>query len=192
MPVKGTLFYGFGINDADYATQPLDKGKGVMCPFYQAWANMLKRAFSGSDASYKDVSVCNEWRSFMAFRTWMITQDWRGNHLDKDIIKPENRIYSPEFCSFVSIEVNNLLLNNSSRQGDFPTGVYRDKRDGRYCARCRVNAKSVSLGTYSTPEEASSAYRKFKATHIISIALTQENKVFKGLLRHAKILLEDK
>jgi hypothetical protein len=41
------------------------------------------------------------------------------------------------------------------------TGVYQDKRDGRWQAYKVINKKQISLGRYDTPEEASQAYNNF-------------------------------
>lgn len=39
-------------------------------------------------------------------------------------------------------------------------GVYNDKRDGRFYARIKINYKTISLGGYSTEEEAATAYNE--------------------------------
>jgi len=39
----------------------------------------------------------------------MERQDWEGKHLDKDILIPGNKIYSPDRCIFVSSLINLLI-----------------------------------------------------------------------------------
>lgn len=111
--IKGSLVYGFGINDADYPVN-ITKGFSVYrktiwrCPYYQKWVNMLDRAYGERKPTYEDVTVCQEWSSFMSFRAWMQTQDWEGKELDKDL-KGDGKTYSPETCMFVSKKVNMFL-----------------------------------------------------------------------------------
>lgn len=126
--------FNMGINDADYSVNPKPpEGKRPICPYYQTWKNMLRRAYSAAchknQPTYKDVTVCNEWHTFSNFKTWMERQDWQGHHLDKDIIKPGNKIYAPEFCCFIPVTINTLF-------GGRGNSGYSKIYDGRYVARC--------------------------------------------------------
>jgi hypothetical protein len=98
--------YGVGINDADYITIYKSNGSTLTCPFYRRWKNMLSRCYDKKylerNKTYKDCSVCKEWLTFSNFKAWMIKQDWRGNHLDKDITSQGNKVYSPNLCLFVT------------------------------------------------------------------------------------------
>jgi len=109
------LVHGIGINDLKNAARIIIDDKDCMSPFYQTWANMLKRCYSDSylksRPTYKDCTVCDEWLLFSNFKAWMETQDWKGKQIDKDILEPGNRMYAPDFCIFVTHEINNILNN---------------------------------------------------------------------------------
>lgn len=111
--MKGTLLYGVGINDAEYqvnTTREKNSKREIVwrCPYYQKWVNMLERAYGPQRPTYKDVKVCPEWKSFTSFKSWMQTQDWEGKELDKDL-RGDGKLYSPEFCAFVSKKVNMFI-----------------------------------------------------------------------------------
>ena len=181
------LVEGVGINNADYQTQPTVNGKKITCPFYRKWHSMLIRCYSvkhlKEQPSYVGCTVCDEWLTFSNFKAWMIKQDWQGNHLDKDIIKTGNKIYSPSNCMFVSGDINNLLIGHASSRGKHPQGVHYQKAIGKFQACCKVNGKGKHLGYYETASEASSAYKKFKSCHVAEIALTQSEPLKSALLR---------
>jgi hypothetical protein len=187
-----SLIYGFGVNDADYRVTSTIDGKRVVCPYYRAWTGMLGRCFSVSSLkkypSYAGCTVADEWRSFLAFKAWMEAQDWQGKHLDKDIIIPENKVYSLDTCVFVSGAINTLLVDCKASTGKFPKGVCFDKSEGKFIARMRVFGKSKRLGLFDCPEEAGNAYREAKRLHILRVASTEPDvRVKQGLYRHSQL-----
>ena len=101
---------------------------------------MLSRCYSKkcleSRPSYIGTSVCSEWLSATAFKKWMDQQDWQGKCLDKDIIVPRSKLYSPETCAFV-LTATNLFVARDASRGDYPVGVHLYKRTGKYCAYCK-------------------------------------------------------
>ena len=94
----------------------------------------------------------------------MEQQDWQGKSLDKDIIVPGSKLYSPETCAFVLNETNLFVTARDACRGGYPIGVCLHKRIGKYQAQCRnpFTGKNESLGYYSTPEDAHEAWRKRK------------------------------
>lgn len=185
--------FGFGINDADYVVGPIVNGKQKWCPFYAVWVRMITRSYDvkthDRQPTYKNVSVCVEWLSFMNFKSWMESQDWQGKQLDKDVIKPGNKIYSPETCCFISHEINSLLNSYDKNTGLYPPGVHLNKRKNKFMARCRHRNKNTFLGYFSDPDDASSAYVKFKKKIIIKAAASQtNNKIKAGLLMHSELV----
>ena len=116
------LTYGVGVNDLGYRTQVYeevtkDGGKRIqktvfICKYYTVWKSMIKRCYSKkyleSYPTYIGTSVCSEWLSATAFKKWMEQQDWHGKCLDKDIVVPRSRLYSPETCAFV-LNATNLF-----------------------------------------------------------------------------------
>ena len=109
------LVCGVGVNDLPYMAQvnedvTKDGGKRILksvfrCKYYTTWRSMIERCYSKkyleSRPSYIGTSVCSEWLYATAFRKWMEKQDWQGKCLDKDIIVPGSKLYSPDTCAFV-------------------------------------------------------------------------------------------
>jgi len=190
--MKRPLF-GVGINDAEYMVVSTENKKISTCPYYKKWCDMLRRCYykkhQGKSLAYKDCSVCTDWLLFSNFKAWMIKQDWKEKHLDKDILIQGNKIYSPEACLFVTREINNLLSDAGVRKGKYPTGVSFRKGYGNYQARCSssgTSGKSNSLGCFSSPEEASSVYKIFKYK-VIAIAAEKQSEPLKSALLRFRI-----
>ena len=172
------LVYGVGVNDLGYRTHVYeyvteDGGERVQkpvfkCKYYTVWKSMLERCYSNkyleSYPSYIGTSVCSEWLSATAFKKWMEKQDWQGKCLDKDIVVPKSKLYSPETCAFVLATTNTFVIASDASRGDYPVGVYLCKRTGKYRARCNnpFSGKQEHLGLFSTPEEAHEVWRKRK------------------------------
>ena len=172
------LVYGAGVNDLGYRTQVMEEvtkngGKRIRksvftCKYYAAWKDMLQRCYSKKylerKPSYTGTSVCSEWLSATAFKKWMEQQDWHGKSLDKDIIAPGSKLYSPETCAFVLNATNLFVTASDACRGECPIGVDLFKRTGKYRASCRnpFSGKLEHLGYFSTPEEAHEAWRKRK------------------------------
>jgi len=192
MKPTGYLIYGIAINDAEYAVSPEIDGKTVYCPFYRAWSNMLKRCYNHKyqkkQPTYIGCSVCDEWLKFSAFRKWMETQDWKNKELDKDILNPGNKVYSPENCMFVSRAINSLL-HVRSRRNQLPQGVWFDLGAGKFRAEFTANGKKKYIGLYRNALEAWAAYRNAKAAHIRSVAVQQDERLSAALMRHADALV---
>ena len=183
------LVWGVGVNDLPYRTHvyeelPKNGGKRVQklvfrCPYYTAWKSMLKRCYSEkyleSKPSYIGTSVCSEWLYASAFKKWMEQQDWQGKSLDKDIIAPGSKLYSPETCAFVLPATNTFVIARDACRGDYPIGVTLCKRMGKYQARCNnpFTEKQESLGYFSTPQEAHEAWRKRKHELAQLVAATE-------------------
>lgn len=185
--------YGIGINDAKYIVSPNINGKQKRCEIYKTWKNILKRCYSGKyhkqNPSYSECGVCYDWLTFSNFYSWMKTQDWKEKELDKDIIKYKNKIYHPDLCVFVDGNINATILSNEKSRGDFPQGVYFNKRDNAFVASIRKGGKKIALGYFDNAEDASNAYIKEKHSYLIELALTQSDKRVKtGLVNHAKEL----
>jgi len=178
------LVRGFGVNDADYVVTSGVGTNRKMCPDYAAWRDMLTRqtpTYWEKNPTYIGVKVCEEWRSFMAFRKWMVAQSWEGKQLDKDLLG-DGKLYSPKTCVFVTSQVNTFTIDSGAARGEFPIGVSRDGK--RFRADCR-GATPRYLGAFDTPEEAHQAWRKMKvflAEQIIS-TLTCSRTVL-GLQRY--------
>tara|TARA_R110000782_G_scaffold223191_1_gene310208 strand:+ start:169 stop:741 length:573 start_codon:yes stop_codon:yes gene_type:complete len=184
---KTKLIYGVGINDANYTVGPKINGKQLWCPFYKTWHRMIMRCYSvkslKAKPGYLNCSVDDKWLVFSNFKLWMETQDWKGKHLDKDLLIQGNKVYGPLPCMFVGAEINTLLIDAAKSRGLFPIGV-SIVRSNRYRSQCNVFGKSKHLGTYGTPEEAYGAYKAFKYKHIAEIANQQIEPLRTALLNY--------
>ena len=186
------LVFGVGINDSDYVTQKMEtigyvdgkrKQKLVwMCPFYRTWKNMLERCYSTKlqerKPTYKGCSVTDEWKTFSNFRAWMMTQDWEGNQLDKDLLFEGNKVYSPETCVFVSGMVNNFTIDRGNDRGEFLIGVSWHKGANKFASRCcnPFTKKREYLGLFTSEQEAHEAWltRKLELAKELSAIQTDE------------------
>jgi len=190
---KRKLVFGEGINDAKYTLKPTINDKRLSCPFYKVWHNMLQRCYHKKyhekSPTYKGCTVAKEWLLFSNFKVWMMTQDYKNKDLDKDIINPNNKIYSPDNCCFISHKLNSLLLDHKARRGKYPQGVTWHNARKKFTARCNVDGKGVHLGLYKSISEALKVYNKFKSDLVIKIAHEQTDiRVKNGLLKHAEII----
>jgi hypothetical protein len=179
------LVYGFGFNDADYVVYPRIDGKQIMCPYYQTWQCMLLRQTPKlweRSPTYIGCKVCEEWKSFMTFRSWMMTQDHVGQQLDKDLLG-DGKLYSPETCVFVTQAVNNFTTDCGAARGEWPIGV--SKLGNRFRANIRVNGKQKHLGYFDTPEEAHEAWHKAKKALCLELIKIQTcPRTIKGLRKY--------
>lgn len=183
------LTFGVGDNDADYAVKICETTSYIdgkrkrkfawTCPFYDKWHCMLRRCFSEkykvNFPTYKDVTCCGEWLTFSNFKRWMEQQDWVGKQLDKDIIFPDNKVYSPETCAFVSSTTNSFVLASGAARGEHPLGVYWNKKARKFQAQCSnpFTKKRETLGYFVTPEEAHEVWRKRKYEFAQLVAETE-------------------
>jgi len=100
----------------------------------------------------------------MAFRAWAMQQDHEGKHLDKDILFPGNKVYSPRTCVFVDPALNLFLVDRARARGEYPAGVRLIKKTGRFEARCNnpFTAVRETIGSFDLPEQAYLAWRRRK------------------------------
>ena len=87
------LIYGKGIND-----MPVGWGHrgNILAKKYRSMLYRTTPNYQKKYPTYEGVDVCEEWLTMSNFITWVESKDWEGKELDKDIICPGNKIYSPE------------------------------------------------------------------------------------------------
>lgn len=154
------LTYGIGINDFPYVVKFINKEtkpwvEVYYCKFYATWERMLRRAYqrdwSTRHPSYTGVSVCAEWLHSSIFAVWMSGQVTKEGsdvlHLDKDILFPGNKEYSPETCVFVPQFLNKSMNICGQSSGDLPKGVTSNTlKSGNTRYSWQVKAASGKLG----------------------------------------------
>lgn len=180
------LVFGIGKNDAGYTIMQKKYDENTKtwrvtwaCPYYTRWVAMLKVCYSPAVheriASYRGCTICEDWKTFSNFRRWMLQQNWQGRHLDKDILLPGNKVYSPDTCFFVPVEINNLLSASAATIPTFnasslPTGVFKPAKASSYCAKISKFGQTIYLGSFDTPERAYEAFRKAKGRYLLQLA----------------------
>ena len=162
---------------------------------YDAWADMLNRCYHSKNrfpAYYGIFEVCSEWHNFQVFGDWYEENEYQVDgrlHLDKDILYPGCRIYSPKTCILVPQRINLLFSNKPNNRG-LPNGIYKIKNG--YMAKYQGN----KIGNYSTLEEAYAAYAMIKEKTIKSVADEYVNiipkKVYEALYAYKVDINYDK
>lgn len=139
---------------------------------YNIWCNMIQRCYNPKTQlkhpTYKGCTVAEEWHDFQNFADWYYSHDYSGigYQLDKDILNPGNKVYSPETCCFIPQQINLLLVDRAAARGKYPQGVYIHERDGNYCAQMSVDGKRKHLGCSESPRGAYVIYRKAKESYV--------------------------
>lgn len=165
----------------------LSKINGNIAKEYNAWSGMLARCFSkkkkDEHKTYQDVTCCEEWLLYDNFYEWLHSQDnfdkWLNNdgwHLDKDILIKGNKIYSPETCCLVPMNVNLLFVRNETTRGKLPIGVCKNRNWFSSCCNNPITNKYEYYGLYNTKEEAFLEYKKHKEDIIKQVAGLEYNK----------------
>lgn len=157
---------------------------GIKTESYKTWYRMLRRAYSEELHSrqpyYKNTKVCEEWHNFQNFAKWYEENyyqiDDETMHLDKDIIKKNNNLYSPETCIFVNKQINTLFTKRQNFRGKFLIGV-SILNSGRYRATLTMDSKAHHIGVFDTEKEAYFAYKYVKEKEIKRIADMYKDKI---------------
>lgn len=160
--------FGVGVRDVETPART--------CPYYRLWQNMLRRCYSAAwhlrYPTYVGCSVVPEWHHLSAFMAWVQQQDWQGKQLDKDLLVPGNKVYSPDTCVFISKQVN-LFLIDRARCRRYGLGVVYHTQIGKYAAQCnQLGGGRGHLGYFDTPEEAHEAWRTEK--HRLALLLADQ------------------
>ena len=128
-------------------------------------------------AAYKEIAPTyaeceNGFKDFQEFAQWcqeqegyMLKDGDRFWSLDKDLLVPGNKVYSPSTCLFVPYDVNTTLAHRNTT--DLPCGVQVYQYDpSRFVAACKLNGKSYRLGTFDCKFEAHKAWQVKKVEAI--------------------------
>lgn len=193
MKVNKKLIYGVGYNDANYKVQPVVDGKQVTCKIYSRFRVMYQRCYSSQfhsrNPQYTECTISKDWHNFMDFHRWMSPQNWEGMHLDKDIMFPDNKIYSPETCRFVPSIINGFFtFRNTKSNNGLPIGVSRHR--SIYQVQIKDNGIVYNLGTTCDVEEAGRIWVDNKVRILDTHIANPEYHSFRdGLVRHREVLL---
>ena len=170
------LVYGVGVNDSNYLVEVRKRESGKnkvvwFCPLFRKWKDMLKRCYSEkfleTKPTYRGCTVCDEWLTFSNFKSWLELQDWEGKQLDKDLLVPGNKVYSPETCCLITPQLNTFLAFRCT--GVFESGVSYYKRVGKYIAQISFGGKMKGLGYFDCEQEAHKAWLSAKLEHGLNL-----------------------
>lgn len=186
--------YGIGyVGDGKY----IGHDGSISTQTYRSWQKILERCYCEKQKNknktyYSITSICEEWKNYQLFAEWFEQNKYEVNerlHIDKDILYPGNKIYSPYHCLLVPQRINMLFLNKQNKRG-LPNGIRKD--GNRYYAKYN----SIELGSANTIEEAYEIYAKYKKAEIIKVANEYKGiipeKVYNALLNYEVRIENDK
>lgn len=176
------LVAGVGIREA--GKWKVQESAGVHTWYYKLWLNMLHRCYSESvqknNPTYIGCTVSDEFKNFQFFAEWVNSQprtEGINYHLDKDILVKGNKEYSPTNCRLVPMRINQVFTKANSIRGEYPVGVWLDKRRGTFQCNFYVDGKKRSMPSSRTPEEAFYKYKKVKENEIKRLADLYKNDI---------------
>ena len=141
---------------------------------YKTWQNMLKRCYDikyhEKHPTYIGCTVSEDWHDFANFEKWYNDNYYEipgeRTECDKDLLVRDNKIYCPEHCRFVPQSINLLTIDSGAIRGQWPIGVSFRKKNNKFIARLKIDAKEKHLGYFSTPEQAFLVYKEAKQNEI--------------------------
>lgn len=155
----------------------LSKKNGERTEAYARWVNMLGVCYNThrnpKSASYMGCFVNPVWHNFQNFAEWYETHPSKGKgyELDKDIIKENNREFSPDHCLLVPKEINILFKKDYTKTSNLPKGVNAVRE------RFRASAYGKHIGYFDTADEAHEAFNKKRKQMIIKTALEWQDQL---------------
>lgn len=167
------LVYGVGLCDKGEHKTKVD-GKNTY--LYNAWHNMLTRCYNPNyheiQPTYIDCNVDDEWLKFQSFANWLSNHKYHGlgYAIDKDLLGPDNKVYSASNCLLIPQEINNLLTSRSNHRGKYPQGVSCRKDTNKIQAHISRYGKLSRIGYFSTVGDAAAAYKAAKQEYVKDVA----------------------
>ena len=168
---------------------------GKTSKMYSAWSGMLKRCYSENyldqNPTYVGCSVDPQWHDLQNFAEWYKEQYKEdGWCLDKDILMPHNKVYSPDNCCYVPQEVNKAVKLGHTDRTKLPVGVVAQTGacGVKFIAQIHIGRQyGKCLGVFDTPEEAHLVYCYAKEKHIKNLAEVKYSKVLRQDVKVAMI-----
>lgn len=132
--------FGWGINDVNYKISvkkelyTVDGNRKRVslweCPYYQDWYSILRRClcpiYISKNPTYKDCTICEDWKYFSNFIKWVDSQpnrDWVNCVPDKDLLLTNNKHYSSKTVVYISKQVNVFMVDHKNARGKYLLGV---------------------------------------------------------------------
>lgn len=176
--IKNPFFpniYGVGYLGLGEFKTHITTSTKVISKEYNVWRGMIRRCYDEEKLkqfpSYRDCSVHPEWHNFQNFAKWYTSHKYYDTdyELDKDLLVPNNRIYTPDTCTLIPKELNLLFLEGAQSKTGLPLGITMSS-DGsnRFQVRLSMNGKRKHIGYYHCIEKAKHAYMVAKTNHVES------------------------
>lgn len=155
---------------------------------YNSWHAMLCRCtredYKQEKPTYQDSTCVDEWCYLSNFTQWIhnqenwnVLKDTNNWGVDKDILVKGNKLYSPETCCLVPMNVNSLFTKHDNARGEYPIGVYYNKANNNFASRCQnPYGKRICHYGFKTPEDAFEQYKKDKEMIIKRVAQDEFSK----------------
>lgn len=166
------------------------KVNGKFLPEYQLWIGLMTRIYHEptlkDHPTYRTASICKEWHNFQNFAEWcqgqigFLSKQANGKSfaLDKDLLIPNNKVYSPATCCFLPNHINVALKGRQSKKGEeIPSGVYWHNASSSYVAAANKNGQQFHLGCFGTVEQAKKVFRKFKTEYLRELAEEYKDRI---------------
>ena len=135
---------------------------------YRAWINMLSRCYDpnyiGTKAGrvcYSGVQVTDTWLNFQVFAEWYCKELKSPEIkfvLDKDLLSPDVKIYSPETCCLIPEQLNIALIDRLSLNKTRKLSTIRKCKNGTYSVGVSLNKKFTTFSGYKTEKECFDLY----------------------------------
>lgn len=168
------------------------------CPYYRVWKRVLERSIAPDRdevyPSYVGVGLFEGWLKLSNFKSWMEGQNWANLEIDKDLLVPGSREYSPTTCAFIPKKINLLLGTSDQKRGECPIGVsLHNDGPNKYIAR----SGGKYLGLFDKPEEAHKVWQLEKSASIVETVQWWQfdpavNHSFNQTIAHNLFRLADK
>lgn len=123
--------------------------------------------------------MADEWLSFQSFAKWLFNHPYYGfgYAIDKDLLKPNNKVYAPGNCLLVPQEINSLLTSRANHRGKYPQGVAYRKDTNKIQAHISKHGKQRRIGHFDTVQEAAEAYKAEKESYVKEVAELWRHKI---------------
>ena len=94
---------------------------------YRSWNGIHTRCYCEATSirqpAYINCIVADTWHNYQNFKPWHKDNYVDGWHLDKDLLVPENVIYSPDKCIYVPSQINTFFLTSKKKFSKLPFAV---------------------------------------------------------------------
>lgn len=153
---------------------------------YNHWRHLIERCNNTKklieNPCYEKCTICKEWLTFSNYKTWFDNHYVEGWVIDKDLFSNGKKIYSPDTCCFIPVELNTFLASLTKRKRTvfIGTGVRYEK--GKYYAKIKCCKKTIHLGVFNTLEEAEKAYKIAKKQSLHALIEKYKDKLGKQVI----------